>query len=95
MSDQNTAPHTFPNLPAILRRLRDAGIGEDLQEVVRLAVTHVGNEADGAHRFLDGAGLTMIDLPGRRRALVLVDPSEITFGRTHEGEQCDESDLLH
>lgn len=77
-----------------IRRCRDAGIADALRRILRDTLTHVGHERDAAHRFLcDDFDLTVINIPGGRRALALVRPGPMTFGRTYEGEQCDETDL--
>jgi len=93
MSDNNPILCTFPHLPVILRRLRAAGVEDDLREIFRVTLAHVGNEADEAHAFLNAAGVVEESVPGRRRVLTLNYAAPMTFGRTHEGEQCDESDL--
>lgn len=93
MPDQSPVHYVFPHLPGAVARL-EAGCREgDFREVFRLALSHAGNEADAAHAFLERRGLGVINIPGGRRALVLLEEGLMTFGRTNEGEQCDESDL--
>lgn len=95
MSDGTSVQYIFPHLPAAIGRLQTARTQDDLRELARLSLSHVGNETDPAHAFLASIGLTVVNLPGGRRALALTDPSEMTFGRTAEGEQCDKSDLTN